>query len=182
MPIVDGLTSTKLIRSFEKTHAGVLSPRAALNGRVPIIATSASLVEKNLQTYLDAGFDAWILKPISFDRLAELMNAIIDRDIRRDCLYQAGEWEKGGWFHCDQKSSWSVPTKPSGGSVQGVYENADGTLTTENEKKEEDRKEDEKREDKRDGVKEEKREGDKMVCADGVSSEGSAGSSTLVGS
>ncbi|RAL67236.1 hypothetical protein DID88_008007 [Monilinia fructigena] len=39
MPIVDGLTSAKMIRSFEKTHLD-LSPRAKLNGRVPIFARS----------------------------------------------------------------------------------------------------------------------------------------------
>jgi CheY-like chemotaxis protein len=69
MPIVDGLTSTKMIRSFEKSHPShLLSKRAARNGRVPIIAVSASLLEKERQTYIDAGFDGWILKPISFDR------------------------------------------------------------------------------------------------------------------
>ncbi|KAF2202807.1 hypothetical protein GQ43DRAFT_368279 [Delitschia confertaspora ATCC 74209] len=100
MPIVDGLTSTKMIRSFEKTHPGnILSPRAALNGRIPIIAVSASLLEKELPIYVEAGFDAWILKPISFDRLSLLMAAIVDPEIRKECLHEPGQWEKGGWFH-----------------------------------------------------------------------------------
>jgi CheY-like chemotaxis protein len=39
MPIVDGLTSTKMIRSFEKSHPETdLSSRAKGNGRVPIFA------------------------------------------------------------------------------------------------------------------------------------------------
>ncbi|KAF2680885.1 hypothetical protein K458DRAFT_310729 [Lentithecium fluviatile CBS 122367] len=114
MPIVDGLTSTKMIRSFEKTHKNIYSPRAALNGRVPIIAVSASLLEKSRQEYIDAGFDAWILKPISFLRLKELMTAIVETKIREECLYQPGEWEKGGWFHMGKKSSLEVDTKPSG--------------------------------------------------------------------
>lgn len=114
MPIIDGLTSTKMIRSFEKTHKNVYSPRAALCGRVPIIAVSASLIERNRQQYIDAGFDAWILKPISFDRLNKLMAAVVDADIRKSCLYQPGEWEKGGWFHLGQKSSEEASTKPSG--------------------------------------------------------------------
>ncbi|KAF2472635.1 uncharacterized protein BDR25DRAFT_333393 [Lindgomyces ingoldianus] len=114
MPIVDGLTSTKMIRSFEKTHPDTLSPRAALCGRVPIIAVSASLVEKERETYISAGFDAWILKPISFSRLAELMTAIVDGKVREDCLYQPGQWERGGWFHTGQKSSSEVDTVPSG--------------------------------------------------------------------
>ncbi|KAF1850226.1 uncharacterized protein K460DRAFT_350306 [Cucurbitaria berberidis CBS 394.84] len=114
MPIVDGLTSTKMIRSFEKTHTEIYSPRAALCGRIPIIAVSASLVERNRKDYIEAGFDAWILKPISFDRLKSLMAAIVDTSIREECLYQPGQWEKGGWFHRGQKSSQEASTKPSG--------------------------------------------------------------------
>ncbi|KAL6709884.1 hypothetical protein ACN47E_000669 [Coniothyrium glycines] len=114
MPIVDGLTSTKMIRSYEKLHTDIYSPRAAPCGRVPIIAVSASLIERNRQQYIDAGFDAWILKPISFDRLNRLMAAIVDTSIRESCLYMPGEWEKGGWFHCGTKSSEDVSTRPSG--------------------------------------------------------------------
>jgi len=101
MPIVDGLTSTKMIRAFEKSHpvpVSSLSRRAALNGRIPIIAVSASLVERNIQDYVDAGFDAWILKPIAFERLTQLMAAIVDPKMKQDCLYEPGQWERGGWF------------------------------------------------------------------------------------
>ena len=113
MPIVDGLTSTKMIRSFEKTHTDILSVRAKHCGRIPIIAVSASLLEKNKQMYIDAGFDAWILKPISFARLSELMAAIVKPDLRKDCLYKPGEWERGGWFHLGEKSPAEVNTAPS---------------------------------------------------------------------
>ncbi|KAJ4407962.1 hypothetical protein N0V91_003628 [Didymella pomorum] len=113
MPIVDGLTSTKMIRSYEKTHTNIYSPRAALCGRVPVVAVSASLIEKDRQQYIDAGFDAWILKPISFDRLNKLMAAIVDKEIRRQCLYEPGEWEKGGWFHEGPASVDEVSTKPT---------------------------------------------------------------------
>ncbi|PVI02857.1 hypothetical protein DM02DRAFT_521935 [Periconia macrospinosa] len=114
MPIVDGLTATKMIRSYEKTHSDIYSPRAAHNGRIPIIAVSASLLEKKRQEYIDAGFDAWILKPIAFQRLNELMAAIVDGNIRGKCLYESGQWERGGWFSMGQKSSQDVDTKPSG--------------------------------------------------------------------
>ncbi|GME51509.1 hypothetical protein GTA08_BOTSDO01931 [Neofusicoccum parvum] len=91
MPIVDGLTSTKMIRSFEKSHpANILSPRASLNGRIPIIAVSASLEESKRQSYIDAGFDAWILKPISFPRLQELMAGIVDPKVREEALFTPG--------------------------------------------------------------------------------------------
>jgi CheY-like chemotaxis protein len=114
MPIVDGLTSTKMIRSYEKTHTNIYSPRAALCGRVPIVAVSASLIEKDRQQYIDAGFDAWILKPISFDRLSKIMVAIVDKDVRRQCLYRPGAWEGGGWFHEGKASVEEVSTKPTG--------------------------------------------------------------------
>lgn len=113
MPIVDGLTSTKMIRSYEKTHTNIYSPRAALCGRIPIVAVSASLIEKDRQQYIDAGFDAWILKPISFDRLNKLMTAIVDKDTRKECVYEPGSWEKGGWFHDGKASVDEVDTKPT---------------------------------------------------------------------
>ena len=113
MPIVDGLTSTKLIRSFEKTHPVNLSKRASLNGRIPIIAVSASLLEKEIQTYLEAGFDGWILKPIDFKRLHVLLEGIVEQETRAHCLYKPGEWEKGGWFVKHQPDIFSASTAPS---------------------------------------------------------------------
>ena len=115
MPIVDGLTSAKMIRSYEKSHPShLLSQRASLNDRVPIIAVSASLIEKERQTYIDAGFAGWILKPISFHRLSEIMKGIVDRDVRRANLYRQGVWEYGGWFDDVQKDVFTADTTPSG--------------------------------------------------------------------
>jgi CheY-like chemotaxis protein len=113
MPIVDGLTSTKMIRSYEKLQTGgYLSARASRNGRVPIFAVSASLVERELQTYLNAGFDGWILKPIDFKRLNVLLLGIVDDDVRQSCLYKPGNWERGGWFHQGQKLVLGASTVP----------------------------------------------------------------------
>lgn len=115
MPIVDGLTATRLIRSYEKSHPqSNLSPRAANNGRVPIFAVSASLIERERQTYIDAGFDGWILKPIDFKRLNVLLSGIVDGSARAACLYKAGAWERGGWFQRKQPSVFDASTKPSG--------------------------------------------------------------------
>ena len=114
MPIVDGLTSTKMIRSFEKSHPdGLLSQRAAINGRVPIFAVSASLVEKERQKYIDGGFDGWILKPIDFKRLSVLLSGIVEEHTRTSCLYKPGEWEQGGWFCDRQPDVFSSSTAPS---------------------------------------------------------------------
>lgn len=114
MPIVDGLTSTKMIRSFEKSHpTHMLSQRASLNGRVPIIAVSATLAETNRDVYIEAGFDAWILKPINFPRLQELLKGIVDQETRSKCMYQPGQWEQGGWFRQSQPDVFAASTGPS---------------------------------------------------------------------
>ncbi|MCJ1291276.1 Light-sensor Protein kinase [Xylographa carneopallida] len=114
MPIVDGLTSTKMIRSYEKSHpTDSLSRRATLNGRVPIFAVSASLIEKERQTYVNGGFDGWILKPIDFKRLSILLLGIVETSTREGCLYKPGEWEKGGWFSKTQPNAFASSTTPS---------------------------------------------------------------------
>lgn len=113
MPIVDGLTAAKVIRSFEKSHpTHLLSTRASLNGRIPIIAVSASLLEREIQMYVDAGFDGWILKPISFPRLSEIMTGIVDKQVRHKNVYAKGGWERGGWFEETQSDVWEANTKP----------------------------------------------------------------------
>jgi CheY-like chemotaxis protein len=130
MPIVDGLTSTKMIRAQENSGKEIaLSSRALLNGRVPVIAVSASLLENERQTYIDAGFDAWILKPINFIRLKELMTAIVDPEVRQGTLYKSGAWEKGGYFAAAIPKSTIRPVKvmsepqlrrPSRDTLQGA--------------------------------------------------------------
>ena len=103
-----------MIRSFEKSHPDYqLSKRAAINGRTPIFCVSASLVEKERQMYMDAGFDAWILKPIDFKRLAELLEGIVDDRTRTSCLYEPGHWDSGGWFCRRQPDVFSANTAPS---------------------------------------------------------------------
>jgi hypothetical protein len=99
MPIVNGFSSTKMIRSFEKTQFAIcLSQRARLNSRIPIFAVSASLVENERQNYIETGFDGWILKPVDFERVGLLLKGLIDAEARKECLYQPGKWERGGWF------------------------------------------------------------------------------------
>lgn len=118
MPIVDGLSSTKMIRSFEKLNPSRLSASAYSNGRVPIFAVSASLVEKERENYVTVGFDGWVLKPILFARLFELMEGIVDKSLRDQALYRpGGDWEKGGWFHSRPRKALEADTKPSKGYV-----------------------------------------------------------------
>ncbi|KAJ6095912.1 Sensor histidine kinase/response regulator [Penicillium sp. IBT 16267x] len=89
MPIVDGLSATKMIREYEQQSA---------NHRTPVFAVSASLIEKDRQVYLDAGFDGWIMKPIDFQRVNVLLSGVLSAERRDDALYQPGMWELGGWF------------------------------------------------------------------------------------
>lgn len=115
MPIVDGLTSAKMIRAFEKSPETTgLSSLATLNGRIPIFAVSASLVEREKPTYVEAGFDGWILKPIDFRRLNTLLQGIVEEDTRKSCLYETGQWERGGWFNAKPKPACE---KPGGSEV-----------------------------------------------------------------
>ncbi len=88
-----------MIRALEQSdsHRG-LSKLAANHSRIPIFAVSASLVESLKDTYIEAGFDGWILKPIDFRRLEKLLVGICHDDMRNESLYVQGEWERGGWF------------------------------------------------------------------------------------
>lgn len=90
MPIVDGLSATKMIREQEVQDSS--------NCHVPVFAVSASLVEKDRQNYIDCGFDGWIMKPIDFQRVNVLLGGVKSSDDRNICIYQPGMWEQGGWF------------------------------------------------------------------------------------
>jgi CheY-like chemotaxis protein len=99
MPIADGMTATRMIREFESTTPDAMSHKAQLNERIPIFAVSASLLESERQTYIDAGFDGWVMKPINFTRLNFLLSGLCDHDARAAASYNPGQWENGGWFN-----------------------------------------------------------------------------------
>lgn len=105
---MDGGTSTARIRDLESLNNACGIPmKHRSNGRVPIFAVSASLVEERRGEYMDLGFDGWVLKPVDFDRLQVLMDGILHPDIRQGAAYQPGAWERGGWF---LESPAEVPT------------------------------------------------------------------------
>ncbi|KAI9787442.1 MAG: hypothetical protein M1816_007490 [Peltula sp. TS41687] len=100
-----------MIRSFEKVN-----PSAGLSARVPIFAVSASLVERNREKYIEAGFDGWVLKPIDFKRLQLLLVGILQQDARNQAVYKEGKWERGGWFTTGQPGVFESNTEPGASS------------------------------------------------------------------
>ncbi|KAK0541087.1 hypothetical protein OC842_000176 [Tilletia horrida] len=105
MPICNGRDACRRIRHIEKDRAAQreLTDRPAshvLNGGVPILAVSATLTEDMREELQDIGFDAWILKPIDFLRLAHIKKGITNLDFRASNLWRPGyDWERGGWLH-----------------------------------------------------------------------------------
>jgi CheY-like chemotaxis protein len=91
MPIVDGQSAAKMIREYEVQTD-------LRHDYVPIFAVSASLLEKDRQTYVESGFDGWIMKPIDFQRIHELLSGVKSTERRSKCFYRSGMWEQGGWF------------------------------------------------------------------------------------
>lgn len=102
MPILDGYEATKIIRQKEAASSldNTLSrPSHEVNGRLPILAVSASLLQRQREVLVDYGFDGWILKPIDHKRLGILLTGITDPIQRQKDLYHPGyNWETGGWL------------------------------------------------------------------------------------
>jgi len=65
MPVMDGLTATRLIREG-----------GGVNAQTPIVVLSASARSEDHQAGLEAGADAYLNKPIDFGALAELMGRV----------------------------------------------------------------------------------------------------------
>ncbi|QSZ32338.1 hypothetical protein DSL72_001912 [Monilinia vaccinii-corymbosi] len=100
MPIANGFDSTSMIRAFENETHPPVSKRAGVYGRLPIIAVSASLEEHQRQEYIERGFDGWILKPINFKKLEEIL-ASVENDAQRENLLYGNKnvvWGRGGWL------------------------------------------------------------------------------------
>lgn len=103
MPILNGLDAVKLIRVMElnspQRGAKVIPPSAALNGRIPVFAVSASLPERQRAELINYGMDGWMVKPVNFKRMRILINGIINTEERSREVYRSGcSWEAGGWF------------------------------------------------------------------------------------
>ncbi|OCK81591.1 hypothetical protein K432DRAFT_442245 [Lepidopterella palustris CBS 459.81] len=98
MPVVDGYASVKMIRALEKETTSILSPLSREYGRTPIFAVSATLSRDMRQTFVNKGFDGWMVKPVSFNRLSLLLLSADSPDSREQVLYDPTDFEQGGWF------------------------------------------------------------------------------------
>ena len=108
MPLLNGFETTQHIRALEQSQVLANAeqgtpknrrPSHVLNGRIPIFAVSASLLEKQSKELLDYGLDGWILKPIDFKRLKILLRGLTDQQQRQKDVYCPGyNWESGGWL------------------------------------------------------------------------------------
>lgn len=112
MPILNGFDAAKAIRTLEKespslSNASERTSRS-LNGRIPIFAVSASLLERQREEMISFGMDGWILKPIEFKRLRDILTGILDPTQRDKDVYRAGYWEIGGWL--EERQNRSIPS------------------------------------------------------------------------
>ncbi|KAF9561324.1 hypothetical protein CPC08DRAFT_635599 [Agrocybe pediades] len=106
MPILNGFEATRRIRDLEvQEQSKGLTPQSTrrlsqiLNGRIPIFAVSASLLEQQRDDLSEHGLDGWILKPIDFKRLNVILKGITDPEQRHKDVYHPGcSWEAGGWL------------------------------------------------------------------------------------
>ena len=70
MPVMDGLEATRQIRSPESQ---------VLNPQIPIVALTASVMQKEQQLCFDCGMDDYLSKPINIGQLIEVMEKYLQK-------------------------------------------------------------------------------------------------------
>ena len=63
MPVMDGMTATRAIRSFARADAKT----------IPIIAMTANAFDEDAKKCMEAGMNAHLTKPIEIDRVIEVL-------------------------------------------------------------------------------------------------------------
>ena len=71
MPVMDGLTCTKMIRQLER--------EGKIRGHVPIIAVTANARNEQIQTALDVGMDDVVSKPFRIPELVPKIEELMKR-------------------------------------------------------------------------------------------------------
>ena len=73
MPVMDGITVTKLIRKLERWDAA----------SIPIVAMTANAFAEDVQKSLDAGMNAHLSKPVEPERLYALLCDLLSSFVRK---------------------------------------------------------------------------------------------------
>ncbi|NLH83246.1 MAG: response regulator [Phyllobacteriaceae bacterium] len=68
MPVMDGLTATKLVRSGDRATAGV-----------PIVALTANALAEDREAALEAGADGFVTKPVTAEKLVAALVAVMKK-------------------------------------------------------------------------------------------------------
>ena len=68
MPVMDGLSATKVIRALNRPDAAT----------IPIVALTANAFEEDVRDCLAAGMDAHLSKPVDIDLLVETLARLLD--------------------------------------------------------------------------------------------------------
>ena len=119
MPLLNGYEATERIRALEQNEKTLPPTRLShkLNGRLPIFAVSASLLEVQRVEMYNLGIDGWILKPIDFKRLRVILHGVTDAAQREKDVYATGcSWELGGWLASPKASPESETPRPEASS------------------------------------------------------------------
>jgi CheY-like chemotaxis protein len=69
MPVMDGLSATRLIRNLE---TGVV------NANVPILAMTAHATPEDMEKCLDAGMNGYLSKPINKEKFEDCVSEILN--------------------------------------------------------------------------------------------------------
>jgi signal transduction histidine kinase/CheY-like chemotaxis protein len=72
MPVLDGVSATRLIRDAEQKR-GII--------RTPIIAVTANAMDHQMAEYMSVGMDGLVSKPINFGLLLEAMDSALNADL-----------------------------------------------------------------------------------------------------
>ncbi|ASV36865.1 response regulator [Pseudomonas sp. NS1(2017)] len=73
MPVMDGYAMTRQVRRNERLTG---------TGRVPIIAFTATLGPEQIQRCVVAGMDAWLLKPVTLEKLRDVLTDWLPLSVR----------------------------------------------------------------------------------------------------
>ncbi|KAI9367923.1 hypothetical protein BJX61DRAFT_547027 [Aspergillus egyptiacus] len=97
LPKSDGWKAARLIRDAEAVY-NLIRRRKTDHFRVPLLALSETVDERNRDLYIHEGFDGWLTKPLTLSRLKELLESLQSEELRRHSAYTPGMWHRGGWF------------------------------------------------------------------------------------